>query len=88
MERKGRSVVGPIQRYIRRYENEFCQARTLQRACAVERKWTGPGGVIEAALREYRPLKEGSEGGRKVFQSYLFRHIRGRTRDFRVLFEE
>lgn len=88
MDISKRNLVKCIQRYMRRFHNEFARVGSPKKADALERKWTKRGGVIELALRGYRPLSEGSEGGRKAFQSYMFRHVRGTVRDFKVLFDK
>lgn len=82
-----RNLVHYIQRYIRRFNNESCSARTLKRAAKLERKWIEPDGVVDRALKRY-PLSGTSLANKRVFKRYLLRYVKGSTQDFKILFDE
>jgi len=82
------NIVSVILKCRRRFESELYRCRTLARARRLERDWTKPdSGVIDHALKTYRPLRLGLPGNRKIFKKHLTDHARRAVEDFEILFE-
>ena len=84
-----KNIATVIQRFQLRFENELHRCRSRARARKLERKWIKTDtGVIDGALRNYRPLQNAMPGSKKVFKQYLTEHARHAVKAFEILFDK
>jgi hypothetical protein len=85
-----KNVVTVFQGYRARFENELRRCRTLGQIRKLGKKWTRENsGVIDAALRSYRPLQNlenAFPGSKSVFKRHMTKHVGNAIDELNILY--